>query len=216
MRVWLLRHGEPAPEKHFRFEHNPSLGFRGKRQARLAGKVLANNLLSSLYSSTLARALETATICSSLIGKPVICREEFCEFDVGLWSGLRLDEVQKKFPGEYEAWTANKIAYRRGGGESYLDLEKRVISVLSYLETHHKRNENIVVVTHAGVIRSLLSALGIFERDYANEVPIAHCSITQIETESKKLISLNDVSHLSSEAEFMQRLQKSGILKNSS
>jgi alpha-ribazole phosphatase len=55
-----------------------------------------------------------------------------------------------------DAWAADTVAYRPGGGERVLDVAERVKSFHDGLKTGGR---DAVLVCHAGVIRLLLAAL---------------------------------------------------------
>ena len=59
---------------------------------------------------------------------------------------------------EQTRWIAGDLDHTHEGGESYMDVRRRVIPVLQALAAQHA-NETIVVVAHGVVIRVALTTL---------------------------------------------------------
>jgi alpha-ribazole phosphatase len=78
--------------------------------------------------------------------------DDLCELDFGRWEGKAWDQVPRA---ELDAWARDVWEYRPGGGESARMLCARWMMWLEAL--HALRHEQVVVVTHAGVIRAALA-----------------------------------------------------------
>ena len=75
--------------------------------------------------------------------------ERLVEMDFGDWEGVRWDAVPRA---ELDAWAADVAGYAPPGGESPLMLQRRALAFVASLTV-----PAAVVVTHAGVIRTLLA-----------------------------------------------------------
>ena len=75
--------------------------------------------------------------------------ERLVEMDFGRWEGLHWDAVPRA---ELDAWAADVAGYAPPGGESPLMLQRRALTFVAGLAV-----PEAVVVTHAGVIRTLLA-----------------------------------------------------------
>jgi alpha-ribazole phosphatase len=73
------------------------------------------------------------------------------EINCGTWELKRWDDIPK---GETASWMENLIHVRIPGGESYADLYERVSRMFDYIQLQPKPS---VIVTHGGVVRSILS-----------------------------------------------------------
>jgi alpha-ribazole phosphatase len=107
-----------------------------------------------LYSSPLRRCAGLAnTLASSLgCGEPVydarLAEMHFGAWEMRAWSDIPREEV--------DAWTADLIHYRPGGGESVLQVAQRA---QAFLDDVSKRDaEDVIVICHAGTIRLLSAA----------------------------------------------------------
>ncbi len=114
--------------------------------------------VAALYTSDLARARETATIIGKRLGLPVIDEPALRELSHGRWEGLTHAEVEARWPEEHAEYQADPYDVRRGGGDSYRDLEARLWPGLERLAAGH-RGERIVGVSHGGPIRLALSRI---------------------------------------------------------
>jgi alpha-ribazole phosphatase len=157
-RIVLCRHGEPEAAAFGRFWGALDIGLSE------AGRVEAEQLAASLpaaapaavYTSPARRTLDTAApIAAALALEPVI-DERLREIDFGEIGGLSYDEVAAGRPELYAEWLQAPTLVRFPGGECYADLRRRVVAALADVTARHAEGA-AVVVSHAGVIRSLLA-----------------------------------------------------------
>jgi alpha-ribazole phosphatase/probable phosphoglycerate mutase len=114
---------------------------------------------TALYTSPLRRALSMARVIGSRLGlrpRPLdLLREIHC----GWLEGVPLVEVQRQYP---ILWRANLWQLDDGfhwpGGESYRDFRQRVLRAVAAIAAAHP-GEQVLIVTHAGVIGQVLGAL---------------------------------------------------------
>ena len=104
------------------------------------------------YSSPLRRAMETAEILS---GTSPRCDTALIEMDWGDCEGLRLPELRERYGVEFARNEAAGLDFRPRGGESPREVRERVVRWLAATAAAH---DSIVVVTHKGVLRAVLSA----------------------------------------------------------
>lgn len=102
-----------------------------------------------VFSSPLKRCSQLAGDLSN--GK-VFTDERIKELDFGNWE-LRPWSVLSGLA--FERWTADFVTTRCPGGESFEDLSRRSNSFFKELTA--QQCEQVMVITHAGVIRSILS-----------------------------------------------------------
>jgi probable phosphoglycerate mutase len=163
-RIVLVRHGETEYNLEGRWQGSGSdvpLNATGRAQAARVAEDLAarfGSRVTTIYSSDLARALETAEILSAALHVPVVEDPALRELSHGVWEGRTQAEVEARWPSEYAAYLADPFRVGRGGGDSYADLERRVWPALERLAARH-RSERIVAVSHGGPIRLALSRI---------------------------------------------------------
>jgi alpha-ribazole phosphatase len=98
-----------------------------------------------LWSSPLRRC---RALAEQLHVQPVL-DERLVEMDFGTWEGKRWDDIPRH---ELDAWAADVAGYAPPGGESPLGLQQRALAFVATLTV-----PEAVIVTHAGVIRTLLA-----------------------------------------------------------
>jgi broad specificity phosphatase PhoE len=114
---------------------------------------------TALYTSPSCRALSMARVIGSRVGlvpRPLdLLREIHC----GRLEGVPLVEVQRRYPFLWRAnlWQADD-GFRWPGGESYRDFRRRVLRAVATIAAAHP-GEQVMLVTHAGVIGQVLGAL---------------------------------------------------------
>ncbi len=155
----LLRHGEPNVFGRIN-GRLPGVGLSARGRAEIAAVAarLADEKIAALYASPLQRTQETAEILSERLGLPVGCREDVIELDFGEWTGLTADDIRKD--ARWELWSNCRSIASIPGGESWRQVQDRVVGALFDLQRVHL-GDSVVIVSHGDVIRSaLLFALG--------------------------------------------------------
>jgi broad specificity phosphatase PhoE len=77
------------------------------------------------------------------------------EMDFGFWENRTWDAIQREEAEAFAEWVADFVATPAPGGESFLQLQKRALTAISKIDPI---SSNVLVVTHAGVIRAAYSA----------------------------------------------------------
>jgi len=154
--VIIVRHGETEWNlKLIRQGHLDSpLTYRGAAQAKALADRLALERFSTLYSSDLGRALQTAQMIADVTGHEIITDPRLRERHLGIFQGLSGDEIRARFPDEYHSHRTLGPTYVIPQGESVEQQVARNIAYLNELAEKHF-GETIVVVTHGGVLSGL-------------------------------------------------------------
>lgn len=157
--VLLARHAETAaPDRFHGAESDIGLSEAGSRQAELLGEFLKPRTPTAVYSSAMRRAVDTALPIAracSLVPVPIAALHER---RIGPLSGLSREEGWATYAASKTRWIAGDLDHTHEGGESYMDVRRRVIPVLQALAARHA-NETIIVVAHGVVIRVALTTL---------------------------------------------------------
>lgn len=149
MRLILVRHPKPDVASGICYG-SADLGVasaevdavaNGLNRAGLPGEAV-------VHASPLARC---AALASRLSPAPVF-DERLAEMDFGRWEMQSWDQIARA---EIDAWSADLVDYRPGGGESVRDVAERVAAWLDDLQ--HSNVRDACVICHAGTIRLLLA-----------------------------------------------------------
>ena len=155
MKLILVRHGETDWNLKERIGgEGVPLNKEGIGQARKVGLRLKNERIDAIYSSDMKRAKQTAEEIAKFHGIPIVQSKLIRERAFGKLEGLTAKEHREL----REASGLPKHLYRPPGGENYTDIAKRVREFLAQIRRKHG-NENVIVVTHAAVIRSFINIL---------------------------------------------------------
>jgi len=167
-KLYLIRHGETDYNRFRRYcgSSDVSLNKRGKLQAKSLSRLLKNEKFDVIFSSPLKRAIETSKIMAD--GRRVIVEPALREIDFGLWEGFRFEQIRRRFDKEISLWLKRPITTRVPEGESYGELQKRVIGFFNKVISDMS-GKTIAFVTHHGPIKAIiLETLRLDERDFWN------------------------------------------------
>jgi 2,3-bisphosphoglycerate-dependent phosphoglycerate mutase len=147
--LWLVRHGATEWSLAGRFQGwtDVPLAPAGRAQAERLRERMSSISFTSVLSSDLSRAVETARIA---VGEPVV-DARLRELDFGSLEGSRWEDCSI----EIREALVRFRGFRAPGGESVDDLEVRVNVALRELPAGEH-----AVFTHGGVIRLLLRRRG--------------------------------------------------------
>jgi alpha-ribazole phosphatase len=158
--IFLVRHAEPVGidlQKSYLGHQNPDLSPLGIHQAEMLCQAFRYYPIQAVFTSDLLRAVHTALyIVKNHHCQPERIRE-FREISLGEWDGRTFQEVQEQYPEEYKQRGQDIVNYRTPGGESYADVQKRVLP--AFTEVLEKTKGSSVIVAHAGVNRVILCHL---------------------------------------------------------
>ena len=201
--VLLIRHGQSEGNAERRFGGHTAtpLSPRGRKQAQATAQALKDDSLTAIYSSDLARAVETARPLATLIGLPINTTEAFRERSVGVMEGLTFEDAAQRHPDEYAALLRRDFEHVLSGGESYRQLLDRARNKLDEVIERHKGGR-IAVFSHTGTICIMaLHLMGALDAPELKPVWIssANCGITRFELRSDgfvRVLAVNDTRHL--------------------
>jgi broad specificity phosphatase PhoE len=145
----IARHGEAEYEAPTWQEEGGSLTLRGRQQSAQLADSLADRRVAHVWTSTLARAVQTCEIVAARRGVGVTTRQARSEFHVGDHRGVPLEE--DPFAATYTRWMEGHLDERVPGGETGREIAERVGEVLREVADAHP-GETVLVVSHGGAI----------------------------------------------------------------
>ncbi|MBO0844507.1 MAG: bifunctional RNase H/acid phosphatase [Nocardioides sp.] len=182
----LVRHGATSYTAGKRFSgglasSNPGLTDEGRAQARGVADWLApiGEAFETVVSSPVRRARESAEIVAERLGLGVVEEPAFAEMEFGAWDGLTIEEVGEQHPEELERWL-DDLDMVPGGGESFREVEKRVLAGLARLIEEYA-GKTLVVVSHVTPIKVVVT--------HAVEAPLTALFRMELSTASVSVVS---------------------------
>jgi probable phosphoglycerate mutase len=178
--VLLVRHGETPTTGKVLPGRAPGLHLSetGQAQAKAMGeRVAALPKVAAIYVSPLERTRETAAPLAAALSMKVRPDKGLLEVDIGEWTGLDFKTV-RKLP-EWKLVHQYPSGFRFPGGESFVEMQARIVSTLERMRAAHP-GETIVAVSHADTIKAAVAhALGT-HLDLFQRIVISPCSVTAI------------------------------------
>ncbi|MBC3887195.1 alpha-ribazole phosphatase [Acetobacterium paludosum] len=158
--IYLIRHGkiEWNQEKAYIGQTELLLSKEGIEQAEKLQKYFSNIPLDKAYTSPMKRCQDTLAIilAGRTISKTIV--DEFKEISMGDWEGKPFSEIKRTDPDAYEKRGAEIDRFTPPNGESFLDLQQRVMPAF-YKIIMDEAAENIIILGHSGVNRVILSTI---------------------------------------------------------
>jgi probable phosphoglycerate mutase len=149
----------------------------GRREAEAVAGRLAGVKLAAVYSSPLERARETAAAIARPRRLAVRIARDLVDLDVGRWAGLTLRAARKR--PEWAAIQRHPSGFRFPNGESFTDMQARMVAALGRVVARHP-GETVVAVSHADPIKAVLAhALGI-PLDLFQRLVVATASVSAV------------------------------------
>jgi probable phosphoglycerate mutase len=159
-RFGLLRHARTVwnQEKRIQGQKDSPVTPEGRKQAATCGKILKSFSWHRILSSDIGRALETAKIINTYLQTPIQQDSRLREQDWGLWTGKTLGSIHNQISRELAAQGGIGWRFCPPEGEDRLAVWHRSRQALEEIAKKHP-GANILVVTHEGVIKSLVYRL---------------------------------------------------------
>jgi probable phosphoglycerate mutase len=160
-RLYLVRHGETLANREYRYigTRDDPLSTLGGVQAHQLADALSELPIRAVYSSPLQRTYRTALPIAARHNLEVQQVEDLRECNFGQWEGLSKADVLERSQEDrqrYLEWVYD-TSITPPGGESFENLQQRVVAVVENLAQAHQ-DQAIVLVSHVGPIKVLLGA----------------------------------------------------------
>lgn len=168
----------------------------GRWEAQQLGVRLQTAGVSTLYTSDLRRACETAEIVGAHLNMQPQTDVRWREIDLGIWQGLTREEIDRGWPSD-EIYT---LDLPRGEiGETFAALIRRTVAAIHDLHARHP-GQTVAVICHGGNVRAALLAAEVSATDGPDprRLPILNTSVTLLQVDSAGLRAglIADASHL--------------------
>jgi probable phosphoglycerate mutase len=177
--VFVARHGEAVYESDLLSDAGGWLSPLGRDQAQALAERVAPERIARVWTSDMARAVQTGEIVAAALGADVVVRTGLREFGVGDAAGTTGDP--DPFAETFAAWLGGDLTARIPGGESGEDVVERYTAVLDEIADAH-RGESVLVVSHGGVMCMALSAVARnLALSHSRDLPMPHCGVVALE-----------------------------------
>lgn len=153
-----MRHGVTEWHREGRLLGHRDIGLNadGINQSHATAKALRGIHVAEVISSPLMRAVQSAEIVAGQFDIEVARDPRLTDVRPGIWEGKSWDEIAASE--EYKKYLNDPLTQRiPGGGDSLLEVKTRAVSSIEQALSDSTSGDNIVIVSHAAVLRLLLS-----------------------------------------------------------
>jgi broad specificity phosphatase PhoE len=142
------------------------LNSRGQEQVQQVVEQLHDIPLEAIYTSESDPAKATAEVIGDSLAVPVKINEGLTNLNQGLWQGLQVDEVRRKYPKAFKQWQESPETICPPEGEAVSDALNRIKKTIKKPIKRHK----VFGIVASEPLMSLISCL-IDNRD--TECPVS-------------------------------------------
>lgn len=155
--VFLIRHGVTPwhDEGKVLGQRDIPLSERGIGQSQGAADALSSVRIADVIASPLQRAIQAAEIIGDRYQIEVARDPRLTDFRVGKWSGMSYQQISTN--PEYMRFIDDPVSERIPGGESLAEIRDRAVEAVEQALQDCPTGDAIALVTHAGIIRVVLS-----------------------------------------------------------
>ncbi|SDN83661.1 probable phosphoglycerate mutase [Paenibacillus sp. yr247] len=157
-KLYLIRHGETVwnVERRMQGHLDSPLSALGEQQATWLSNALKDVPFDVLYSSSSGRTMQTAHIVKGSRDLSIHSSDDWREMNLGAWEGRVSAEIEEFDSDNYHAFWHTPDLYRPTKGESYDDLQARVIPALMLLLKEHT-GKTIGLVSHTVTLKIIMA-----------------------------------------------------------
>lgn len=201
MKLYLIRHGQTDWNIQGKIQgsHDIPLNDTGRSQAARLAKGMDSRPVTKIFSSTLARAVETARMVGDRQKVDIYLVPGLIEVEFGKWEGMTWAEIKEEYPAEYERWSVNPVDVAPPGGETQMEAMKRVAEAMETVMGMTNGREDIAVVSHGATMAYIVAYL-MRNHPEESEIIVDNASITTVNynplTEDYMMLEVNDTGHL--------------------
>lgn len=172
MEIYLVRHTKVAVAPNICYgQSDVALAESFFEEAEIILRKLSNPKNFVCYSSPLTRC---KLLAEKIPSKETILEPRLMEFNFGDWELKTWESIGKQ---AFDSWHSDFVNNKVPNGESYFELFNR--STL-FLKEIISKNKDVILITHGGVIRTLLSHVIGFPLANSFRLKIGFGSISKI------------------------------------
>ena len=156
-RFGLVRHAETFwnRERRIQGQSDSPLTAKGKKDADNWGRQLSRFSWDCILMSDAGRAVETATRINHHLQAPIDSDPRLREQDWGRWTGQIITQIETEASNRLQTKHKTGWQFYPPGGEDRLSVWQRSHSALTEAAVRW-RGDTILIVTHEGVVKSLI------------------------------------------------------------
>tara|TARA_Y100000590_G_scaffold139562_1_gene159831 strand:- start:49 stop:666 length:618 start_codon:yes stop_codon:yes gene_type:complete len=195
--IILLRHGQAENNiKRILAGRTPGINLtdEGKKQAEQAGQMLKSLNISTIYSSPIERAMQTAEIVGNHCGVTPVSDDRLIELDMGKFTMVPYEEIFKNYGNVFLKFYEGSLEISHNGVETFGEVQRRIFDMVDFIKNNHK-DENVVLVTHMDPIKAVIGKVLSLKPEVLFSLIIANASLNVIKYDDQNfyLSSINSM-----------------------
>ena len=186
--IIFLRHGQAENNtKKILAGRSPGVNLTkvGIQQAEQSGKMLKSLNISTIYSSPIDRALQTAEIVGKQCDLEILTDDRLIELDMGKFTKMPYSEIFAKHGNVFLKFYEGSNEVSENGVETFANVQKRIFDMVDFVVNKHK-NENVVLVTHMDPIKAMIGKVLSLKPEILFELIIANASLNIFKNNDQK------------------------------
>jgi alpha-ribazole phosphatase/probable phosphoglycerate mutase len=172
--ILLIRHAETDLAGTFCGHANPPVNARGTAQIESLLNTLGHYSIAAIHTSDLLRAHTTAQAIANKLAVPLYPSTNLREIHFGDWEALTWPQIEQHDSAYAKLWADQYPLLSAPNGEAFNDFESRV---LPHIDTIISHNDDAAIVTHAGVIRTVMTHRCNLSTQQARELTKNYCCV---------------------------------------
>jgi broad specificity phosphatase PhoE len=156
---YIIRHADKEQGNFYnpilRHQDEP-ISAKGIAEAQKLSIYFSDKTIDKIYVSQYVRTKQTIEYVAQKVKMSPIVDSRLNEIDNGAFEGLSEQEIQQRFPDVWNAFKERSRDFQFPGGESGEDAQRRLES---FMKEKQEDEEDILVVSHDGLIRLLMCTL---------------------------------------------------------
>lgn len=198
MHLFLMRHPQTVANQQGLIYGKKDYPYteRGEKQI---GQAVDNSSCFSfdhIFSSPIKRAGKLAEAVAEFHGLAIKYDARLEEMNQGVLEGLNESEAKERYPEVYEGLMSGDMSFGPPQGESFVQFKERVLNCLEALT---QLEGNVLVVSHGGVIRTMIESVIDCEPGFSWQLDVGNGSIIEINLDKdygriRQIINIEEIN----------------------
>ena len=198
--IYLARHGETEFNRCNQIQGrgiDVSLNETGQEQARAIARWLQTVELHRIYSSSLKRSKETASLIAQTFDLEVESHQDLDEMNFGIFEGRPISEIKSELEDLHLTWKNGDVDHASENGESPQAVLNRAGTKLDAIMSEHP-GANLLFVLHGRLLRIVLSRWMEYGLQNMHHIPHTNGALYHIRWDGNSFepVYLNKTEHL--------------------
>jgi probable phosphoglycerate mutase len=180
MLIYMIRHGRTDwnDQRRIMGREPVPLNDRGRRMVEAVAERLAPEKIASVYTGTLARAVQTARILAGAWGASMIEEPRLDESAYERWVGRKYSELRDD--ADFRLYGTKPTDSDFSRGEGMRDIQRRALGVIERI-AGEAGGAKAALVSHADVIKPVITHYLGMDLDSMHRLAVANASVTLLD-----------------------------------